>query len=201
MRRGLFTIHFCLGIPVKTKNRWFMCPCWTTQNGVRGVFHLKYLFSYKHREYVSIPRSHSDQRFYLGHGNIPMQDDADLWPCKNVVSINLPFPGKGSILPQSSVLVLVTIQLCSRGARGAGHVPTAEQQILSHIVCSAGAPLDTVPEPGQRVGWCLVVWRSRKPLCMIPWLGICNKGPKSCGSISGCCVPGSHHLPERKADH
>lgn len=93
-------------------------------NGVRNVFHLRYLFSCKYREYVSIPRSRSNQRFYLGHGNIPMQDDPDLGPCKNVVSINLPFPGKGSILPQSSVLVLVTIQLCSRGARGAGHVPT-----------------------------------------------------------------------------
>lgn len=48
----------------------------------------------------------------------------------------LPFPKKGSILAQSSVLVLVTIQLCSRGARGTGQVPTAEQQIQCHIVFS-----------------------------------------------------------------
>lgn len=67
----------------------------------------------------------------------------------------LPFPKKGSILAQSSVLVLVTIQLCSRGARGTGQVPTAEQQIQCHIVCSAGSPWDTLPLPGQRVG-CLV---------------------------------------------
>lgn len=101
---------------------------------------------------MSIPRSHSDWKFYLGHETMSMQDDPDLWPCKNVVSINLPFPMKGSILPQSSVLVLVIIQLCSR-ARGAGHVPTAEQQIQSHILCSAGTPLDTLPVPGQRVGF------------------------------------------------
>lgn len=139
---------YALGYLLRQRTDGFMN---NTKWGVRAVFHLRYLFSYKHREYVSIPRSHSDQKFYLGHENISMQDDPDLGPYKDVVSINLPFPVKGSILPQSAVLVLLTIELCLRGARVTGHVPTAEQQIQCHILCSAGAPLDTLALPGQRV--------------------------------------------------
>lgn len=59
-----------------------------------------------------------------------------------------------------------------------------------HSVLSR-SPTGYTASTWQRVGF----WCSRKPLCMIPWLEIYNKGPESCGSTSGCCLPG----PERKS--
>lgn len=145
---------------------------------------------------MSVPISHSDQKFCLGHENISMQDDPDLWPCKDVVSINLPFPVQGSILsilPQCSMLVLVMIQLCSRGARGAGHVPTAQLQ----IECSAGTSLDTLPVPGHRVG---VIGAAGSLSAWFPGWKFATRLQNPVGAFQAAGCQGLGHLPARKAD-
>lgn len=117
-----------------------------------------------------------------------MQDDPDLWPCRSMVSINLPFPVKGSIFATRFCAGVGNNSVVferSQRSWARSHGWTANS--VPHSVFSRN-PTGYTPSTWPQ-GW--VFWCSRKLLCMIPWLEICNKGPKSIGSISGCCLPGS----------
>lgn len=128
----------------------FKCLRWTTQKGWWGwglILGVSYLS--KHRELVSITRSHSDQKFYPRHENISTWEGQNWWSCKDLVLMNLPFPIKRNHFSTSFWAGIGKDSTMHERSQMNWHVPfgsisevrwdVAEHQIQCCIGCSAGA--------------------------------------------------------------